>query len=239
MKIQLDANDVAAYLKAHPDFFNLYADLLAQLVITDPHNGRAISITERQLGALRDRNRQLEVKLAELIRFGEDNDAISTKLHALTVDLCGADSFSAVVQAVHEHLEGSFAVPHVSLRLWGAALAPALAEELGHADEETQRYAASLKQPYCGSAASLESLAWLASGVRSVALIPLRSGQETCGLLTLGSEDGQRFYNGMGTLYLTRIGELALAALTRTLTGPAATVTDLRAVTPALVDPGA
>ena len=45
MKIELDANDVAAYLKAHPDFFNLYADLLAQIVITDPHNGRAISIT--------------------------------------------------------------------------------------------------------------------------------------------------------------------------------------------------
>ena len=236
MKIQLDANDVAAYLKAHPDFFNLYADLLAQLVITDPHSGRAISITERQLGALRDRNRQLEAKLGELIRFGDENDAISAKLHDLTLTLCAADSFSAVVQALHEHLEGAFAVPHVSLRLWGAALAPTLAEELGQADEETQRYAANLKSPYCGSAASLESLSWLASGVRSVALIPLRSANETCGLLTLGSEDGQRFYNGMGTLYLTRIGELALAALLRTLTGPAATVTDLRPVTPALVD---
>jgi hypothetical protein len=33
------------------------------------------------------------------------------------------------------------------------------------------------------------------------------------GLLALGSEDAQRFYAEMGTLYLRRIGELTAAAL--------------------------
>ncbi len=37
------------------------------------------------------------------------------------------------------------------------------------------------------------------------------------GLLAIGSEDVQRFYAGMGTLYLERLGELASAALARVL----------------------
>ena len=45
MNAALDANEVAAYLKSHPEFFDQYADLLAQVHIHDPHGGRAISIT--------------------------------------------------------------------------------------------------------------------------------------------------------------------------------------------------
>ncbi|MBV2234912.1 MAG: DUF484 family protein [Sterolibacterium sp.] len=216
MKIELDANDVAAYLKAHPDFFNLYADLLAQIVINDPHNGRAVSITERQLGALRDRNKQLEAKLAELIRFGQENDVISDKLHRMILALLAADSFPAVVRILHEYLGGVFDVPHVALRLWDVGSLDALTD-FSPADEDTKRFAAELKQPYCGSSAGLETLAWLASGVRSTALIPLRRGEHTIGLLMLGSEELQRFYPEMGTLYLTRIGESAAAAVLRTL----------------------
>ena len=216
MKVQLDANDVSAYLRTHPDFFNLYSDLLAQLVITDPHSGRAISITERQLGALRDRNKQLEAKLAGLIRFGEENDVIAEKLHELTVALACADKFPAVVRELHAHLGGAFAVPHVALRLWNIG---ALEDqpEFSPADEDTRKFAAGLKHPYCGPSAGLEALSWLGSGVRSLALIPLRQGSETVGLLTLGSEEAQRFYPEMGTLFLTRIGEVVSAALLRTL----------------------
>jgi len=219
MKVSLDANDVAAYLKAHPEFFNHYADLLAQVVIPDPHGGRAISITERQLGALRDRNKQLEVKLAELIRFGEENDAIAEKIHDMTVALIAAENFSAVVHVLHEHLGGAFAVPHVALRLWGVVSLESLEEqaEFSPADEQTKSFAAGLKHPYCGSSTGLEALSWLGSGVRSLALIPLKRGDETIGLLTLGSEEAHRFYPEMGTLFLTRFGDIAAAALLRTL----------------------
>ena len=216
MKTIPEASDVADYLKSHPEFFNHYPDLLADIVIPDPHGGRAISITERQLGALRDRTRQLEAKLAELIRFGEENDAIGEKVHYLAIELIDADSFAAVVHVLNTHLGGAFTVPHVALRMWGF---PALEEqaEYSAADEETRTFAAGLKQPYCGPGTGLAALSWLASGVRSVALVPLRRGEETVGLLTLGSEDAQRFYPEMGTLFLTRIGDIAAAALLRTL----------------------
>lgn len=216
MKIELDANDVAAYLKTHPDFFNLYADVLAQIVIADPHNGRAISITERQLGALRDRNKQLEAKLSELIQFGEENDAILEKLHDMTLALLDARTFPAAVHLLNEHLGGAFAVPQVALRLWDIGALENL-PEFSPADEETRRFTENLKHAYCGPETGLSSLSWLGSGVRSLALIPLRRGEKTIGLLMLGSEDAQRFYPEMGTLFLDRIGELASVALLRTL----------------------
>ena len=41
---------------------------------------------------------------------------------------------------------------------------------------------------------------------------PLRDG-DAFGLLALASEDAQRFYPEMGTLYLKRLGELVAAAI--------------------------
>ena len=220
MKAALDANEVAGYLKSHPEFFDHFADLLTQVHIPDPHGGRAISITERQLGALRERNKQLEAKLAELIRFGEENDAISEKVHQMTVALIAAADFGTVMRVLYSHLGGAFAVPHVALRLWGIAAAEGRAAqaEFSPADETTRALASSLKQPYCGPSSGLDALSWFSSGVRSLALVPLRRDSETIGLLALGSEEAHRFYPEMGTLFLTRFGAIAAAALLRTLT---------------------
>jgi hypothetical protein len=220
MKDALDAKEVAGYLKSHPEFFDHYADLLAQVHIPDPHGGRAISITERQLGALRDRNKLLEAKLTELIRYGEENDAISEKVHRMTVALIAAVDFTAVVRVLYSHFGGAFSVPHVALRLWGIPEAEGKADqaEFSPTDEATRIFASNLKHPYCGPSANLEALSWLSPGVRSLALVPLQRDHETIGLLALGSEEAHRFYPEMGTLFLTRFGAIATAALLRTLT---------------------
>ncbi len=52
-------DDVARYLQGHPEFFEQYAELLSQLHIPSPHGGRAVSITERQIGTLREKVREL------------------------------------------------------------------------------------------------------------------------------------------------------------------------------------
>lgn len=215
----MDATEVAAYLKIHPEFFDHYADLLAQVLIPDQHGGHAISITERQLGTLRQRTKKLESKLAELLRFGEENDAIGEKLHRLAVSLAVAGDFPAVLAALYSHLGSDFAVPHVTLRLWGVK-APQGEEdraEFAAADTATLAFAASLKHPHCGPSTRFEALSWLDPSVRSVALVPLHCGTETIGLLALGSEELHRFYPEMGTLFLARLGDLACAALIRTL----------------------
>lgn len=215
------AEDVAHYLQAHPRFFEDYADLMSRVVIPHPHGGRAISITERQMLSLREQNRALEGRLAELMRYGEQNDAISEKLHRLAVALMAAVSPLAVANAVHLQLTEDFAVPHVALRLWKAPVGWGEGAEvpdfLGFG-EELAVFADTLGKPYCGSAHGFETSSWFGScapHIRSQALIALRDGAAILGMLALGSEDGQRFYADMGTLYLERLGDLVSAALQR------------------------
>ncbi len=217
--MNLAAKDVAQYLKDHPEFFDQYAEMLAQIAIPDPHGGRAISITERQMASLRDQVRRLESKLAELVRFGEENDALLTKTHRLVVALVSAPDYGTVLHTLYAHLGGDFAVPHVAVRLWGVDGDPA-APEFAPMSVAAHEFAAGLKRPYCGAGSGPDVLGWFGERgrhVRSLALVALRRGEETFGLLALGSEEARRFYPEMGTLYLERIGEVAAAALARTL----------------------
>ena len=211
------ADEVARYLQDNPRFFEDYAELLTHLDIPHPHGGRAISITERQIIALREKLKQLETKLAELIRFGEENDAIAEKVQRLAAALVAASDREDVLRTLYFHLREDFIVPHAAVRLWAWA-DQGEGREFAPVSEQTRIFAAGLAHPYCGAAAGFEALAWFGEGgaaVRSVALVALRQEAETIGMLALGSEDAQRFYPDMGTIYLTRMGELAGAALSR------------------------
>src|SRR5688572_24498421 len=97
-------DSVLNYLKQNPEFFDEHADFLATIFTPHPHGGRAISISERQVLTLREKGKQLEGKLRELIEFGEENDAISEKLHRLTLALVGARDAETVIEALYFHL---------------------------------------------------------------------------------------------------------------------------------------
>ena len=215
----MKAAEVARYLQDHPEFFEQHAELLTQLTIPSAHDGRAISITERQMGALRDKVKQLEAKLAELIGYGEENDAIASKVHRLGVSLLAATDHGAVLHALYSHLGDSFAVPHVALRLWGAAAGTGDFIEFDSVSPEARAFAENLKHPYVGPGGGPDVMAWFGEGgahVRSLALLSLRQGVMTFGLMAFASEDPQRFYPGMGTFYLEQIAEMASLALVRT-----------------------
>ena len=156
----------------------------------------------------------------ELLQFGEENDSISEKMHRLGVAMIAAASFQSVLHTLNFHLRDDFSIPHVALRLWNR---PDNADELPEFTEvsaELQAFAETLGQPYCGSTSGFETSSWFGEAskqVRSQALIAMRNGGGTIGMIALGSEDAQRFYAGMGTLYLERLGEMASAALARVL----------------------
>jgi hypothetical protein len=214
----LRADDIAHYLHRNPRFFEQYADLLAQLVIPHPQHGRAISITERQMLALRDRNRSLEGKLSELLQFGEDNDVISERMHRLAIALVAATTLTGVLRAVHFQLREDFAVPHVVLCFWDRPAG--LTEQAAYVivDDALQVLGESLQQAYCGTTQGFEATRWFgeaAAHVKSQALIPLALDGRTVGMLALGAEETDRFYKDMGTLYLDRLGDLVTAALGR------------------------
>jgi uncharacterized protein YigA (DUF484 family) len=220
----MKSDEVVRYLQDNPQFFEEHAEVVSHMVIPHPHGGRTISITERQMLSLRDKNRQLESKLSELLQFGEENDSISEKMHRLGVAMVAAANFQSVLHTLNFHLRDDFAVPHVAMRLWGRsekiAVQPEALPEFAEVSDELQTFAESLLQPYCGSTSGFETSSWFgeaAKHIRSQALIALRNGGGTIGMIALGSEDAQRFYAGMGTLYLERLGEMASAALARVL----------------------
>jgi uncharacterized protein YigA (DUF484 family) len=210
---------VVNYLRHHPEFFEEQADFLATIMIPHPHGGRAIPIGERQILTLREKSKRLEDKLRELIVFGEQNDAIGEKLHRLALALINASDIDTVVAALHFNLREDFAVPHTVLRLWPQG-AHAHLPEFGAVSAAARDFAASLGNPYCSAHAMVDTAEWFgeaAAHLRSFAYVALK-GDQTFGLLAMASEDAQRFYPEMGTLYLKRLGEMTAAALTRYLT---------------------
>lgn len=210
--------DVAKFLHEHPRFFNEYADLIADIQLFHPQDDKVISLSERQVISLRDRNRVLQDKLLELISFGEENDAISEKMHRLAIALLSVSNPDELFNALYFSLKEDFAVPLVAVRLWNISCENSASyNEFTPISEDVHVIAESLSQPYCGNHVADEIKLWFgerAEYLHSFAMIPLNSTQ-TMGLLVLGSPDAERFYAEMGTLHLKRLGELVCTTITR------------------------
>jgi uncharacterized protein YigA (DUF484 family) len=217
----LNPDQVADYLRQNPGFFEQHAELLVNLQIPHPHGGRAVSIGERQLVAARDKTRLLEDKLHELIRFGEENDQLGEKIHRLSCRLLGATGLRDVLDTARLELVDQFAVPHVAIRLWCVPEGEAGLGAFGEVPAEMREFVEKMAGPYCGHHAVYENQAWFGEAgprLKSFALAAMRCEGRCLGVLALASEDPQRFFPEMGTLYLARIGDLVGHALGRRAT---------------------
>jgi uncharacterized protein YigA (DUF484 family) len=211
----MNADDIAVFLRTNPQFFDQHPELLETIHVPHPYGGRAIPLAERQTVALREKARLLEGKLAELVQFGEENDAISEKVHRLAVALLSARTLQTALHELYYNLREDFAIPHASLRLWRGAGERA---EFEPVSAELRDFAAKLDAPFCGPNATFEAAGWFGEAephLRSMAFMPLRELDETFGMLAFAAEDSARFYPEMGTLYLKRIGEMVSGALLR------------------------
>jgi len=218
MDPRIDAKAVADYLRDRPQFFTDYADLVAEIFVPHPHGGHAISIAERQIITLREKNGELESRMRELLRYGGENDAIGEKLHRSTLALFAAPDLDTTLAVLHESLKDDFGVPQVAARLWGKVTEQSYLPQLAATSQEMRDYADQLGAPSCGAVAPFESRSWfdVPDSCRSFAFLPLRTSH-TFGVLGLASDDPQRFFAGMGTVYLTRLGELTSVATARYL----------------------
>lgn len=199
-------DEVALYLQNNPDFFEGHADMLAGITLPHPHGGRTVSLSERQMLALREKNKELEKKLHEMIEYARENEALQHKVHQFTLALFGAPDLMALQDAIARSLREIFSVPHVALHVWKGL--PPSAEVLAFTDQ--------LTQPVCTHHAVHDTQSWFgesAEHLRSFAYLPLRAGEQSIGLMILASEDVQRFYPEMGTMFLQRIAETVSSAL--------------------------
>jgi uncharacterized protein YigA (DUF484 family) len=220
-----DAKQVAEFLREHPDFFNDELELLAELRIPHPVGG-AVSLLERQVETLRDQNRDLKRKLMELVQVARDNDRLNERMHQLILDLIAARNMEQIIDTLNEHLQGEFKADTVTLLLHDVAEDKAREcgiQPIERDDPALQHFETFYKtgRPLCGrlKQAQLEFLFGdQAPAVGSTALIPIGLDAEQ-GMIAIGSREANRFHPGMGTLFLTHLGEL-LGAFLKPYTQP-------------------
>jgi hypothetical protein len=217
MTDHLDSTAVAAFLSDNPHFFEEHSELLAKVKLASPVAGRTVSLPERQMEVLREKIKALELRLGELLRIAQENDAITEKFSLWTRALLIARNDVDLPHTLINGLQTIFLVPHATLRLWGVA--PDYAHTWFAADvsADARIFCNGLTAPYCGPNQEFEAASWFedADSVKSIAMLPLRIGAapEAFGLLVLGSPDPSRFSADMATDYLSKIGETASAAL--------------------------
>ncbi len=215
---------IGDYLDAHPDFFERHPALLARLAL--PHaSGAAISLVERQVSVLRQKDVKLERRLKDLIDIARANDELARKIHVLSLELMSATDVAATIASVEQAVRAGFGADHAVLVLFGDEDAFAGVDRgrffraIKRDDGSLKPFATFLEKngPRCGQARDSQ-LEFLfrddASEIGSVALVPLGAKSEF-GFLAIGSHDAKRFHPGMSIDFLARVGELVAAALKR------------------------
>ena len=218
MTSHLDSTAVAQYIVEHTDFFDEHAELLAKIKLTSPLMGRTVSLQERQMEVLREKIKVIELRMADLMRIAQDNEAITEKVQTWNRALLLARNDVDLPHTLVDGLQAIFGVPFATLRIWGVA------EDFSHTwfaaeiSEDSRLFAKSLTVPFCGKNNDFEAASWLeeAPSIQSVVMLSLRTegNADAFGLLILGSPDPDRFTADMATDFLMKIGETASAALT-------------------------
>jgi len=226
-----DADAVARFLLEHPSFLEDHPELLSSMQLSHQSGARTVSLMERQVDVLRQRYKALELRLANLLRHGEENDAITNRLHQWTRPLLLVRDPAELPDRITQGLHERFAVPQVALRLWGVG-ATGQPNPSGSGrdwadpvDASIQAWADANRTPHCGPRTDQGAAAWFedrGASTRSMAMMSLRVGASAhaFGLLVMGSADVNRFDPAMGTAFLERIAEITSAALSRLVVAP-------------------
>ncbi|SJZ92879.1 DUF484 family protein [Novilysobacter spongiicola] len=214
----LGAHEVAAWLRRHPRFLQQFPDLTLSLVVPR-EEGSAASLASYQLEVLRDKNRELSKRLRELFANAQENERLAVRTHQLALALMRQDNSADTVRAMAASLAEDFNGDLVRLVLFEPVAGLDEAEWLQVVPQDDARLAPFRDcladgEPLCGRLQP-EKHALLygerAGEVQSTALLALPG----FGLVAVGSRDANRFFPGMGTLFLRMMGEALQAALER------------------------
>ena len=198
----LDPKDVEAFLKANPNFLQDRPGLLA--VLNLPHGGEgAVSLVERQVSVLRERNINSRQKIAELSDIGRENDRLLEATRRTILALLSAADREALSEAWVDQLQESFQAQMGAL-IWA-----------GNTEGNSDPLAVATRLIRQGDSFSgilrPEEMAQLFGTERtegSAALALVRRGDKVIGALAVGSQDAQRYRPEDGTLFLDYLAEV-------------------------------
>ena len=215
---KLGAHEVAAWLRRHPKFLQQFPDLAISMVVPR-EDGPAASLASYQLDVLRDKNRELSRRLHELFANAQENERLAVRTHQLTLGLMrqqnAADTLRAMAASLAEDFQGDLVRIVLFDRVEGLDDVDWL-QFLPSDDARLVSFRDALVEgePICGRLHPDKNAllyGMRAEDVQSSALLPLPG----VGLLAVGSIDPNRFFPGMGTLFLRMMGEAMATALKR------------------------
>ncbi len=215
---KLGAHEVAAWLRRHPNFLKQFPDLALALVVPR-EEGPTASLASYQLEVLRDKNRELSKRLGDLSANALDNERLAVRTHQLGLTLMKQDGAADTLRAMAASLSEDFNGDLVRIVVFEPVAGLEDADWFQQMPQDSKHLTAfrdCLKEgePICGRLQPEKNAVLYASSadeVQSSALVPLPG----VGLVAVGSRDGNRFYPGMGTLFLRMMGETLVVALQR------------------------
>jgi len=219
VKDGLTAMEVASYLRRHPEFLAEFPDIALALLMPR-EQGATTSLASYQLEVLRDKNRELNRRLHELIEIAAENEQLMVRVHSLTVALMRERTLGDSVRRAAAGLTEDFHTDLVRLVLFRGARADLPAANwlilATNGVKQLPAFAEFVKrnEPLCGRLQQdkLDALFGTHAGeVRSTVLMPI----DGIGMLAIGSHDANRFHPGMGTVFLKLIAEAIAAAVAR------------------------
>ncbi len=213
---------IAEYLRDHPDFFERHVPLLLRLKLPHETSGFTVSLVERQVALLRQRNAQLERQLKDLIAVAKTNDSLVQKIHQLSVKLMNAGDLPARLEQLETSLREDFGAERAALVLFASAgytgpLRSGFVKILDRDDPDLKPFAAFVRasRPRCGPLRDRQKALLFerdADAIASAAMLPLGT-EASLGFLVIGSGDPGHFHPGQRMDFLARIGELVAVAL--------------------------
>ncbi|MDY7218308.1 DUF484 family protein [Denitrificimonas sp. JX-1] len=215
----ITAEQVAAYLTTNPEFFVGRDELIEQMQI--PHErGEAISLVERQMQVLRERNAELHSRLDQLMSVARINGRLFDKTRHLALEMLDAQTIDELVSVVDDSLRHSFKVPFVGLIIFSdRPVNVGRSTTLASAQQSIGSLLNSSK-PLSGVFRPQE-LAFLfgaeqAKSIKSAAITVLEH-QGVHGVLAVGSADQHHYSNAVDTLFLTYLTDVLARLLPKML----------------------
>ncbi len=210
---------VATYLRKNPDFLEEFPDILETLHLNHS-SGVAVSLIERQVEQLRQKNQDLSRRLNRLVHVAAENEQLMTRLHQLTLELMLISSLKEFFTHLGNSLLNDFNADILQICLFDKEIASEAGEDVKHLradDPDMGLFQSYLDKNHsvCGrlGESRLEFLfGSKARWVQSAVLIPLgEKGRH--GMMAIGSSDDARFYPGMGTLFLDLLANVISSSL--------------------------
>lgn len=223
--IPLTEEDVANYLRQQPNFFIDKPSLLADIEL--PHQtGDAISLVERQVSVLRDRNMDMRHRLTSLIDNARINDKLFEKTKRLILSLLEAQDINDLIDALMHSFANDFEIHHTTLLLFSEQVNESSLSTKSNVQvvpfSSAQQILGTIisnNQTVCGQLDTGEQQFLFqdnAGSIGSTAITPI-AGANPLGVLVIGNSDPDYYRSSMSTLFLSYIGEVVSRILPRFL----------------------